>query len=85
MGKKRREITQSEFRDLCREYAKKQIAIQKDDFVRLGVFGDWDKSYASLIKNFEGDAINGFAEFFITGMLKKVSSQSTGVLNVVPH
>ena len=71
IGKKRREITQSEFRDLCREYAKKQIAIQKDDFVRLGVFGDWDKSYASLDQNFEGDAINGFARIFHNGHVEK--------------
>ena len=32
IGKKRREITQSEFRNLCRDYAKDQIALQKDDF-----------------------------------------------------
>ena len=71
IGKKRREITQSEFRDLCREYAKKQINIQKDDFVRLGVFGDWDKRYASLDQNFEGDAINGFARIFHNGHVEK--------------
>ena len=71
IGKKRREISQSEFRDLCREYAKKQITIQKDDFVRLGVFGDWDKRYASLDQNFEGDAINGFARIYHNGHVEK--------------
>ena len=35
LGKKRRELSQSEFRAMCREYAKEQIDIQKDDFIRL--------------------------------------------------
>ena len=71
LGKKRREIAQSDFRDLCRDYAKKQINIQKDDFIRLGVFGDWNKRYASLDQKFEGDAINGFARIFHNGHVEK--------------
>ena len=42
---KKKELSQSEFRAMCREYAKEQIDIQKDDFIRLGVFGDWDNRY----------------------------------------
>ena len=71
LGKKRRQITQSDFRDLCRDYAQEQINIQKDDFMRLGVFGDWDKRYASLDQKFEGDAINGFARIFHNGHVEK--------------
>ena len=71
IGKKRREITQSEFRNLCRDYAKDQIALQKDDFKRLGVFGDWENRYASLDKSFEGEAINGFARIFHNGHVEK--------------
>lgn len=71
IGKKRREITQSEFRDLCRNYAAEQISIQKDDFKRLGVFGDWENRYASLDKSFEGEAINGFARIFHNGHVEK--------------
>ena len=71
IGKKRREISQSEFRELCREFAKEQIILQKDDFVRLGVFGAWDERYASLDKSFEGQAINGFARIFHNGHVEK--------------
>ena len=71
LGKKRRELSQAEFRNLCRDYAEKQITIQKDDFIRLGVFGDWEKRYASLDKNFEGTAINGFARIFHNGHVEK--------------
>ena len=71
IGKKRREITQSEFRDLCRDYAKDQIALKKEDFIRLGVFGDWENRYASLDQSFEGEAINGFARIFHNGHVEK--------------
>ena len=71
LGSKRREITQKEFRDLCREYAKEQIELQKKDFLRLGVFGDWENRYASLDQSFEGEAINGFARIFHNGHLEK--------------
>ena len=71
IGKKRREISQSEFRDLCREFAKEQILLQKDDFIRLGVFGAWDDRYASLDKSFEGQAINGFARIYHNGHVEK--------------
>ena len=71
LGKKRRELSQAEFRNLCRDYAEKQISIQKDDFIRLGVLGDWGKRYASLDKNFEGNAINGFARIFHNGHVEK--------------
>ena len=71
IGKKRREISQSEFRDLCREFAKEQILLQKDDFIRLGVFGAWDERYASLDKSFEGQAINGFARIYHNGHVEK--------------
>ena len=71
LGKKRREISQKDFRSLCRSYAEKQIEIQKNDFIRLGVFGDWEKRYASLDKTFEGNAINGFARIFHNGHVEK--------------
>ena len=71
LGSKRREITQKDFRNLCREYAKEQIELQKKDFLRLGVFGDWENRYASLDQSFEGEAINGFSRIFHNGHLEK--------------
>ena len=71
LGKKRKEISKSEFRDLCREYAKTQIKLQERDFVRLGVFGDWKNRYASLDQSFEGEAINAFSRIFHNGHVEK--------------
>ena len=38
-GKK---LTDKDFRQKCRDFADKQIELQRDDFIRLGVFGDWE-------------------------------------------
>lgn len=37
-----------DFRIKCREYANEQIALQKADFIRLGVIGDWDQPYLTM-------------------------------------
>ena len=41
-------------RALCREYAGEQVALQKADFIRLGVLGDWDNPYLTM--NFANEA-----------------------------
>ena len=41
-------------RALCREYASEQVALQKADFIRLGVLGDWDNPYLTM--NFANEA-----------------------------
>src|SRR3546814_2456461 len=44
-----------EFRQKCREYANEHIDIQRKDFKRLGVIGDWEHPYRSLDFRFEAD------------------------------
>src|SRR5437660_6356585 len=41
LGPKRNEMSPADFRRACREFAAKYIDIQRDDFIRLGVLGDW--------------------------------------------
>ncbi|TFH73601.1 isoleucine--tRNA ligase [Gammaproteobacteria bacterium LSUCC0112] len=53
-GKAGQKISYAEFRKACREYAASQVENQKKDFVRLGVFGDWDNPYLTM--NFETEA-----------------------------
>ncbi len=53
-GKPGQKITESEFRAKCREYAHKQIDNQRDEFKRLGIFGDWDNPYLTM--NFANEA-----------------------------
>ena len=47
-------IDPQKFRELCREYAATQVEKQKNDFIRLGILGDWNKPYLTM--NFETEA-----------------------------
>lgn len=54
IGKVGVKVDASTFRKACREYALTQIELQKKDFKRLGVFGDWDNPYLTM--NFKQEA-----------------------------
>ncbi|WP_156504288.1 class I tRNA ligase family protein, partial [Oleiphilus sp. HI0066] len=53
------------------EYAAKQVAGQKEDFIRLGVFGDWDKPYLTMDFKFEADIIRALGKIIDNGHLVK--------------
>ena len=69
--KKKSDISDKEFRDLCRKYAIEQVERQKKDFKRLGVIGDWDKPYLTLNKDFEASTIKSLEQIYNNGHLKK--------------
>ena len=53
VGKAGVKVSPTVFRKACREYAAKQVAIQKEAFIRLGVFGEWDNPYLTMDFAFE--------------------------------
>jgi isoleucyl-tRNA synthetase len=55
LGPKKKDLTQSQVRQRCREYAEKYLNIQRDEFIRLGVLGDWSNPYLTM--NYEYEAI----------------------------
>jgi isoleucyl-tRNA synthetase len=59
------------FQNACKEYAETQINNQLQDFVRLGIFGDWQNSYRSLDSKFEADIIRSLGVIFESGHLEK--------------
>ena len=61
-GKVGVKIKAHEFREYCRSYAIKQVEEQRDDFIRLGVLGEWSKPYLTLDKEYESEQINAFAK-----------------------
>ena len=63
-GKVGPKVTAKEFRDHCREYAMKQVEDQKEDFIRLGVPGEWENPYLTLDKKYEAEQIRAFAEIY---------------------
>jgi len=62
-------IPPSQFRELCREYAKEQVERQKKDFIRLGVLGDWDKPYLTMDFKTEADIIRALGKIHERGFL----------------
>ena len=57
------------FRQKCREYAEEQIELQRRDFKRLGVIGDWDNPYKTLSFDFEANEIRALAKVVANGHL----------------
>ena len=55
IGEKKKKLSLADVRRLCREYAEKFIDIQRNEFKRLGVMGDWKKPYLTM--NYEYEAV----------------------------
>ncbi len=62
LGSKKQGISRTEIRRLCREYAEKYIDIQRAEFKRLGVLGDWDHPYRTMDPAYEAAIIREFAK-----------------------
>ncbi len=71
LGKKAREKTQNQIRKMCREYATKFVDLQKQDFKRLGVFGDYDDPYLTMSHRYEAGIVKAFGELFKKGYIYK--------------
>ena len=71
VGKPGHKVTAGEFRQHCRDYASKQVASQKADFVRMGVFGDWDHSYLTMDFRFEANIVRALAKIIDRGHLHR--------------
>ena len=70
-GVDRKKMTTAEFREKCKEFALKQVEIQKNDFKRLGVRGDFDNPYITLNPEYEAAQIRLFGEMADKGLIYK--------------
>lgn len=68
-GKVGVKLDAAQFREKCREFANEQIDIQRRDFKRLGVIGDWENPYLTLNFRFEADEIRALAKIVANGHL----------------
>jgi len=57
----------TEKRRLCREYAMRYVNIQRDEFIRLGVFGDWGRPYLTMTEDYESAIVEDFLDFVKDG------------------
>ncbi|WP_019604847.1 isoleucine--tRNA ligase [Teredinibacter turnerae] len=69
VGKAGVKVDFATFRKKCREYATKQVAGQKEGFVRLGVLGDWDKPYLTMDYKTEADIVRALGKIVANGHL----------------
>jgi len=66
-GKVGHKIDAETFRQHCREYAAQQIDLQRKDFKRLGVLGDWEHPYRTMDFKYEADILRALAGVYANG------------------
>jgi len=71
LGLNRHAVSVLEFRARCRDYALEYVQIQKEQFERLGVRGDWENPYLTLQKEYEAAQIGVFGEMAKKGYIYK--------------
>ena len=71
VGKVGRKIDAATFRQKCREYADRQIDLQRDGFRRMGVLGDWSNPYTTKAFLYEADMIRALASIIEGGHLEQ--------------
>ncbi|MFA6662150.1 MAG: class I tRNA ligase family protein, partial [Bacilli bacterium] len=67
----RKTIPVADFRDMCYDYALKQVDNQREQFKRLGILADWDNPYITLTKDYEAAQIQVFAKMAQLGLIYK--------------
>ena len=62
IGKAGVKVSPAVFRKACREYAGKQVDIQKEAFIRLGILGDWHNPYLTMDFAFEANIVRSLGK-----------------------
>ena len=71
IGKAGVKVSPAVFRKACREYAGKQVNIQKEAFIRLGILGDWEHPYLTMDFAFEADIVRSLGRISQNGHITK--------------
>jgi isoleucyl-tRNA synthetase len=71
LGDKKKTLDTPAIRKLCREYAEKFYTIQREEFQRLGILGDWQQPYLTMNPGYEATIIREFGKFVERGGVYK--------------
>ena len=71
LGEKKKNLNVSEIRKLCRAYAEKYVDVQRDEFKRLGVLGEWEHPYLTMTPAYEATIVREFGKFVERGGVYK--------------
>lgn len=69
LGSKKNQMSKLEMRRECRTYAAKFVDIQREEFKRLGILGDWENPYLTMNYEYEGLTAAELARFAHNGGL----------------
>ena len=67
----RKKMSISEFRSACHKFAQDFVDIQREQFIRLGVTGDWQNPYLAMAPEFEAREVKVFGEMYKKGYIYK--------------
>lgn len=67
LGDRKEGLTQLELRRLCRAYAERFVDIQRQEFKRLGVLGDWERPYLTMSYDYEAAIARELGKFLTQG------------------
>ena len=71
LGKGKHQVSRTEVRTKAAEYARSFVEKQKADFIRLGVFGEWDNPYLTLTNAYESATVETFFDLKDKGFVYK--------------
>jgi isoleucyl-tRNA synthetase len=71
LGPRKRQMSVADFRRECQAYAAKYVGIMREDFKRLGVFGEWDNPYLTMKPTYQADIVRALGRFVEQGMVYK--------------
>jgi isoleucyl-tRNA synthetase len=71
LGNKLREMSITDVRRRCFEYAAKYVDIQSEQFQRLGILGEWGNPYLTMKPEYEAQTLDVFAKFVEAGLVYK--------------
>ena len=72
-GRKKADVPAAEFRAACRDYAEKWVGIQREEFCRLGIEGDWQNPYLTMDFAAEAAICAEFLKFAASGAVYRGS------------
>jgi len=75
LGAKKETISKAEIRKMCRQYAEKFVGIQREEFKRIGVFGDWEHPYLTMSYDYEATIARELGRF-----REPIPGKETGLL-----
>ncbi|HKY31326.1 MAG TPA: isoleucine--tRNA ligase [Candidatus Polarisedimenticolia bacterium] len=71
LGPRKASMDPVDVREACRRYAEKYIDVQREDFRRLGVFGEWRRPYRTIDRDYEAVIVEELARFARRGVVYK--------------